>query len=104
MNNKIEFSDTITTESKQFINQTSAGSSFNQNLYSKKVTYKNLNAFKVVKGKVKIYDNNEFKLVKNYGYDEEIELEIVGKRMLLFLKFTFLFLLLFSIFMLFYKN
>lgn len=102
MKNKIEFLKNTISETSPNINQTSAGSSFEQNLFSKESSREKIKAFKVVKGKVKITNNhNELRFAKNYQLNDQTELEIVWNRMLLFVKFTFLFLLLFSIFMLF---
>ena len=101
MKNTIEFPENNIFESSKIINQTSAGSSFVDGSHSKASPYQNLKDFKIVKGKVKIMNNkSELKLAKSYGFDENTELEIVGKRMLLFMILTILFLLVFSLFML----
>jgi len=101
MKNTIEFPENNIFESSKIVNQTRGGSSFVDGSHSKPEPYQNLKAFKIVKGKVKIMNNkSELKLAKSYGFDENTELEIVGKRMLLFMILTILFLLVFSLFML----
>lgn len=50
---------------------------------------------KVIKGKVKIYsNNNKSKHINNGNLNDETELMLISERLLLFLKFTFFFLLL----------
>ena len=103
MKNKIEFPENNDIKTGQLINQTSAGSSFDQNLNSE-LTQK-IKSFKIIKGKVKTYkNNNKVKLVNNDWLEDKEELDIVSKRMSLFLKFTFFSLIIISLFISFKKN
>jgi hypothetical protein len=103
MKNKIEFPENDIIQPRQFI--TSAGSSFDQNQYPKAEQKKKVKPSKIIKGKVKIYNsNNEVKLIDNDWLDDEAELEIVSKRMSIFLKFTFLFLIVLSFLIMFKKD
>ncbi|HEU4789849.1 MAG TPA: hypothetical protein VFS71_09200 [Flavobacterium sp.] len=59
---------------------------------------------KLIKGKVKVYNNNSRpKLINSEYLDDESELNLISERMLLFLKFTFLFLIL-TVFFFFLKK
>jgi hypothetical protein len=94
MKNKIEFPKNSDLEKKEFLNQTSAGSSFGNNQGSETKQEQRIKSSKIIKGKVKIFNNNnEVKFVNNDWLDEETELTIVLKRMSIFLKLTFLFLI-----------
>jgi len=103
MKNKIEFPENNTFEAKQFINQISAGSSFNK-IYSDITQNQSFNPSKIIRGKVKIHGSNSRQNSNNDWLDDEEELEIVWKRMLLFVKFIFLFLIVSSVFILIQKN
>lgn len=52
---------------------------------------------KMIKGKVKVYTNNKPDKADCKYLDEESELLLISERMLLFLKFSFLFLILASL-------
>lgn len=100
MKNKMEFlkKDVI---KKQFIDQNNSGLIANEEKEQKR----NLEpTHKVIKGKVKVYHSN-FKL--NFSdsehFDNDSELLIVSKRMLLFLKFIFTICILFSLLFMFIK-
>jgi len=105
MKNKIEFSENDTIQKRQIINLQENRLRFEQNTHSITAQNQGIKAFKIIKGKVKIQDSNsDQKFAKNDWLDDEEELVIVWKRMLLFLKFAFMFLLVFSLFVLFQKN
>lgn len=54
---------------------------------------------KLIKGKVKVYRNTSRpKLINRENLDDESELNLISERMLLFLKFTFLLLILIASF------
>jgi hypothetical protein len=58
---------------------------------------------KIFKGKVKVYNTNKrLKHIQNIELDDESELNLISNRMLLFLKFTILFIIL--IFYLYYSK
>lgn len=98
MKNKIKFSENDGIQEKQFINQKKAGSICDSNLYSTEEQKRTKKfAFKVIKGKVKVYhNNNKPKLIDDKYIDDESELMLVSDRMLHFLKFaTLLFAIIF---------
>jgi hypothetical protein len=55
---------------------------------------------KLIKGKVKVY-NSSAKLIDSEYLDDESELNLISERMLIFLKFTFLFIILIALLILF---
>ena len=104
MKTKIESSKNDISVTRQFM--TSAGSSFdkiiNSNSYQKQ---KEKKTSKIIKGKVKIFNkNNGMRLINRGFLNDREELEIVSKRMAIFLKFTFLFLMVFSLLIFFEIN
>lgn len=53
---------------------------------------------KLIKGKAKVYSDNNFsRLANSENLDDETELYLVSERMVLFLKFTFLFIILITL-------
>ena len=93
MKNKIESSRNKDFETEQFMS--------NQNHYLKAKQSKKTFP-KMIKGKVKVYDNKS-KQIDGKQIDDESELILIFNRMGFFLKFVFLFLILISLLMLFKK-
>lgn len=102
MKNKTEFSKNDIIQTEQFINVQKTASTYDENQYSKVEQKQNKKSpSKVIKGKVKVYhNNNRSKLINHENLDDDSELNLISERMLLFLKFTFLSLLIIALFML----
>jgi hypothetical protein len=100
MKNIISKSDA--NETKEFVNQRRNvfENAQNQLEISEQKQYKK-SATKLIKGKVKVYSNNSFPRLTNYeNLDDETELFLISERMLHFLKFTFLFIILITLLLL----
>ncbi|PVX47726.1 hypothetical protein C8C85_3681 [Flavobacterium sp. 103] len=92
-----------TNQIREFIDQKDNKFGYDQNQYSiVEQKQKKKKSSKFIKGKVKVY-NSRAKLINSEYHDDESELNLVSERMLLFLKFTFLFLIL-TVFFLFLKK
>ena len=106
MKNKTEFSKNDTIQTGQFIIDKKTESKYDENQYSKVEEKQNKKSpFKVIKGKVKVYHNNTRpKLINNENLDDDSELDLVSERMLIFLKFILLSLLIMSLFIRFKIN
>lgn len=95
MKNKIEFFENEDIQTKHYINQ-KKDTSYDQNL-KKKQKGNTKDSFKVIKGKVKVYNNNSKPV--SHKHDDKSELILISNRMLHFVKFTFvLIILLFILF------
>jgi len=105
MKNKIVFPKNDAIQTRQLVNQASTRSLFDENLNPKVEGMQRIKASKIIKGKVKIYSSkNEEKFVNNDWLGDDAELDIVSKRMSLFLKFTFVCLTIISLLILFKKD
>jgi hypothetical protein len=101
MKNIISKNDT--DQEREFINQKKNEFANDQNHYSiVEQKQKKKTSSKLIKGKVKVY-NSRPKLANSEYFDDESEFNLISERMLLFLKFTFLFLIL-TVFFLFFKK
>lgn len=101
MKNIISKNDT--DQEREFINQKKNEFANDQNQYSiVEQKQKKKTSSKLIKGKVKVY-NSRPKLANSEYFDDESELNLISERMLFFLKFTFLFLIL-TVFFLFLKK
>lgn len=98
MKNKIKFSENDDIQERQSLNQKKNLSLCDPNQYSKEESkrYKK-SPFRVIKGKVKVYHNSKPNLIDKGYLNDESELHLISERMLLFLKFTFLILILTSL-------
>lgn len=94
MKNKIEFSGKEKIQKGQFIDQNNAMPITDEN---QKSDIKS--SHKVIKGKVKVYHNHKTKFTDDKHLDNNAELLMVSERMMLFLKFTFILIILFFIYM-----
>lgn len=85
---------------REFINQKKNEFAYDQNQYSTiEQKQKKKTPPKLIKGKVKVYRNTSRpKLINRENLDDESELNLISERMLLFLKFTFLLLILIASF------
>jgi hypothetical protein len=97
MKNIISKNDT--DQERKFTNQKENEFANDQNQYSiVEQKQKKKASTKFIKGKVKVF-NTKPKLINNEYLDDESELNLISERMLLFLKFTFLFLILIASFL-----
>ncbi|PZX92647.1 hypothetical protein DOS84_14415 [Flavobacterium aquariorum] len=94
-----------TNQAREFTDQKDNKFGYTQNQYSiVEQKQKKKTSSKLIKGKVKVYSNNDrLKLTNSQYHDDESELELISERMLLFLKFTFLILIV-TVFFLFLKK
>lgn len=100
MKNKIEFSENDIILEKQS-NKRGIELLYNQSIESK-AEYKQSKLFsKMIRGKVKVYNNSKF--ADGKCFDEESELMLISKRMLLFLKCAFLILIVSELFISIFK-
>lgn len=100
MKNVISKSDT--NQTKEFVNQrkNEFGNAQNQYEVLEQKQYKKSSA-KFIKGKVKVYSSNSFsRLTNSENLDDETELYLISERMALFLKVTFLLILLVTLLLL----
>ena len=105
MKNKIENPENEFVPTAQLVNKKDDKLRSDQNAFSNTENNQSIKSSKIIKGKVKIQANNSrLKLTNTEWLDDEEELQIVWKRMLLFLKFIFLFLIVSSIFILIKRN
>lgn len=90
----------------EFVNQKENTLTYSKNQYSKTEQKQNKKASsKLFKGKVKVYSNNSKpNLIDDDYLDEESELNLVSERMLFFVKFIFLFLIIMTFVLLLKKN
>lgn len=105
MKNKIEFPKKEAIQIRQLINQANSECSFDENQKTEVEGIQRIKASKIIKGKVKVYNSKDkMKFVNSDFLDDEAELDIVSKRMSLFLKLTFLMLIVISVLIFFKKN
>ena len=86
-------------QTKEFVNQKRNVFEYVQNQHktSEQKQYKKSSA-KLIKGKAKVYSNDNFsRLANSENLDDKTELYLVSERMILFLKYTFLFIILITI-------
>lgn len=95
MKNKIE-KDAI--QKRNYIDFIDNVVAYDQNYYSE--IEKTKNTSKMVKGKVKVYKKSLDSNFSNYAnFEEEFELNLISKRMLLFLKITVFFMAIITVFL-----
>jgi len=95
------------TTSEKNANQTSefVDQKIDSSLFEQKQKQNKNTKSKLIKGKVKVYsDNNRSKLINNRNLDDETELMLISERLLLFLKLTFFVLLLTAFFIFLKRN
>lgn len=97
MKNKIE-KDAI--QKRNYIDFIDNVVAYDQNYYSGIENKQTKNTSKMVKGKVKVYKKSLDSNFSNYAnFEEEFELNLISKRMLLFLKITVFFMAIITVFL-----
>lgn len=99
MKNKIKFSEKNEIQERQFLDQKETESIGEQKSDRKPF-------HKIIKGKVKVYHNNHKPnfWCHKHNYNDESELILISDRMLLFMKFVFVVIVLFFLFLIFKNN
>jgi hypothetical protein len=90
-------SENSINQMSEFVNDNKCKFDYDQNHYvSVEQKQMKMPVQKIFKGKVKVYNSSKkLQNIQNVAIDDESELNIISNRMLLFLKITFLFVLLF---------